>query len=387
MTLVFIKRKFWLGLIEEAWQHRNLIWLTGLRRSGKTSLCRSLGDLEYFDAEDLDDRDRLANPRKFYESLNKPQVVIDELHRLDNPSELLKIGADYFPELRIIATGSSTLAATNKFKDSLTGRKTSIKISNMISDDLEDFANLNLDHRFLRGGLPPFFMARELADFMFAEWTESFWAKDIEELFRIDNKRSFMKFFEMLMIFSGGLFEATTFSKACQVARPTIQKYLSILEETHVVSIVRPFHQRPANEIAATPKVFCFDTGFISYFNRWLDLDSERKGRLWEHWVLLELQSKLQLKGFSIYYWRNKQKQEVDFVLLKRGLAPIVVECKWRRDSFEAKNIIAFIKHYPGARNFVVSEDSNKKIQSEMKGLEINFLGLKALTQELLALD
>ncbi len=379
-----IQRHFWLNLLEKAWQERNLVWLTGVRRAGKTYLCKSLGDIEYLDCEDLDDLARLEQPKSFYKSINKPIVVIDEVHKHEDPSQLLKIGADYFPDLRIIATGSSTLAATKKFRDSLSGRKTVIKLTNMIYDDLEDFGNTDINHRLTHGGLPPMFLRKNLSDHLFSEWIDSYWAKDIEELFRIDNKRSFIKFCELVMLHSGGMFEATTYTDGCQVTRPTIQKYLSILEETYLVSVIKPFHKRASNEIVATPKVYAFDTGFVCYFNRWDTIHPNDIGRVWEHIVLTELQAKLQNTGAAIYYWRTKNNKEVDFVILKRGSDPIAIECKWKRDAFEPDGLTAFRARYPQGKNIVISSDTNTTIYKNIKGLDISFVGLQSLTAEVL---
>ena len=81
-------------------------------------------EIEYFDCE-LPRTRRLieADPESFLGDLKGRTVVLDEIHRLGNPSELLKIGADHFPETRIVATGSSSLGASSKFRDTLAGRK------------------------------------------------------------------------------------------------------------------------------------------------------------------------------------------------------------------------------------------------------------------------
>lgn len=81
------------------------------------------------------------------------------------PSSRTKsIAADHFPGLRVVATGSSTLAARRNFTDSRTGRKHDIRLVPLIADDLVDFSNLDIDHRMLRGGLPSFFLAQKLVD-------------------------------------------------------------------------------------------------------------------------------------------------------------------------------------------------------------------------------
>ena len=100
----------------------------------------------------------MEDPEGFLDEHKGQRLVLDEIHRLRNPSELLKIAADHYPSIKIIATGSSTLGASSKFKDTLSGRKSEIWLTPMISSDLVDFGKTSLSHRFIRGGLPPFFL-------------------------------------------------------------------------------------------------------------------------------------------------------------------------------------------------------------------------------------
>lgn len=81
-------------------------------------------------------------------------MVFDEVHQLPDPSRLLKIGADEFPKLKILATGFSTLAATQKFRDSLTGRKRVIALVPVLHEELPAFGVTDVRDRLLRGGLP-----------------------------------------------------------------------------------------------------------------------------------------------------------------------------------------------------------------------------------------
>jgi len=99
----------WLDLIERAWRARSVIWLSGVRRVGKTCLCQTLPEVEYFDCELPRVRRMLMDPQSFLDGLRGRRIVLDEIHRLSNPSELLKIAADHYPATRIVATGSSTL--------------------------------------------------------------------------------------------------------------------------------------------------------------------------------------------------------------------------------------------------------------------------------------
>jgi hypothetical protein len=80
----------------------------------------------------------------------------------------------------------------------------------------------DLHHRLLHGGLPPFFLEKVLPERDFQEWMDAYWAKDIQELFRLERRQSFQKFAELLMAQSGGIFEATKFTRPCEASRTTI---------------------------------------------------------------------------------------------------------------------------------------------------------------------
>jgi predicted AAA+ superfamily ATPase len=262
-------RPFWSDRLERLWKSRSVIWFPGVRRAGKTTICRALKDVEYFDCELPRQRREMDDPEGFLKSLEGKRVVLDEVHRLRNPSELLKIAADHYPAVRVIATGSSTLGATRKLRDSLTGRKAELWLTPAMSRDLESLHVKKLEHRLYRGGLPPFLLADQTTESDFQEWMDSYWAKDIQELFRLDRRRSFLTFVELLLTSSGGIFEATRFARPTEVSRTTIANYLSVLETTFVAHVVRPYSTGKIAEIVAAPKVYGFDTGFVCYFRGW----------------------------------------------------------------------------------------------------------------------
>ena len=327
----------------------------------------------------------MEDPQSFLSGLGSRTIVLDEIHRLYNPSELLKIAADHFPGLKVLATGSSMLTASAKFRDTLAGRKAEVWLTPMILADLEDFQNTDLGHRLLFGGLPPFFLAGELPERDFQEWLDSYWAKDIQELFRLERRHSFLKFVELLLLQSGGIFEATSFARPCEVSRTTISNYLSVLEATFLVHVVRPFSSHRPTEIVSAPKVYAFDTGFICYFRGWQELRREDYGILWEHLVLNEIQAQLQTR--QIFYWRDKRGHEVDFILRKRPDEPTAIECKWSAKDFDPVNLRSFRKHYPQGENLVVARDVDRPYKREYGGLRVKMLGAKELVSLLLSRD
>lgn len=373
-----IKRNFWLDLINKSFLSKSIVWLAGVRRIGKTVLCSSIQNIEYFDCELPRVRRYFEDEESFFKSLDRKKIIVlDEIHRLDDPSQVLKIAADHFKGLKIIATGSSLLSTSRKFKDTLTGRKVNVRLTSLNSFDLVDFKIDNIGRRMLRGGLPSFILSSSFPEKDFQEWMDSFWAKDIQELFSVGKRFSFMKFLQLLFIQSGGMFEATKFSVPCEVSRVTIQNYLNILEQTLLVSVIKPFSSHKPNEITYAPKVYAFDTGFVCYFRGWEKLRNEDFGILWEHLVLNDLISVLQSDGIN--YWRDKQKREVDFILQPRGLHPVAIECKWKSEQLNLKSLVRFRELYPKGLNVLVASDISRPMVIEKKGIKIHYLGLKDL--------
>jgi uncharacterized protein len=376
-----VKREYWLARIEQQWQRRSILWLRGVRRVGKTSLAQSLADVEYFDCELPRARRAMEDPESFLEGLGDRRIVLDEIHRLFNPSELLKIAADHFSKVRILATGSSTLGASNRFRDTLAGRKTELWLTPMIEADLAGFGNPDLPHRLLHGGLPPFFLEPEPPERDFQEWMEAYWAKDIQELFKLERRTSFQRFVELLMAQSGGIFEATKFAAPCEVSRTTITNYLAVLEATSVALVLRPFSTRRGNEIVAAPKVYGFDTGFVCAYRGWTRLRPDDLGRLWEHYVLNELTA--QLQATNLRYWRDKQGHEVDLIWLPRGKSPQAIKCKWSARDFDPANLLVFARAYPDAILRVVTPDARPAFTREYNGVKVEFLTLDRLMERI----
>ena len=207
-----IARPFWLQRIEAAWRDVPIAWLCGVRRVGKTTLAESLGAdrILYVNCDVPAVEDMVRDPQLFFRDCSKAIVVFDEIHQLRNPTRLLKIGADVFPQVKILATGSSTLAASKKFRDTLTGRKRLVHLTPVLWDELTAFAS-TLQKRLLHGGLPPALLAETNRPAFYREWVDSFFARDIQRLFAFRDMNSFNALFEYLLGQSGGQFEVTNF--------------------------------------------------------------------------------------------------------------------------------------------------------------------------------
>jgi predicted AAA+ superfamily ATPase len=373
-----IDRPFWTERLAVAWKQAPIVWLTGPRRTGKTVLAQSLPNAEFLNCDLPSVAERLSDAESFYRSVRKRVVVFDEVHQLPDPSRLLKIGADGFPKLKILATGSSTLAATQKFRDSLTGRKRVVELVPVLHEELPAFGVTDLRERLLRGGLPPALLAGERSPEFYAEWQDSYFARDVQELFRLEKRAGFLRVLELLLRQSGGLLDVTKLAAESQISRPTVTNWLEVYQITHVAHLVRPFSAGGRREIVAQPKVFGFDTGLVCHARGWDHLRAEDCGVLWEHLVL----DTLVAAGVPrLHFWRDKQQREVDFVMPHGRDAADAVECKWKPDAFETRGLAAFREQYPKGGNYVVSPLNGPAYERVQDGLKISIVSPAELRQ------
>ena len=243
----------------------------------------------------------------------------------------------------------------------------------MLQRDVLDFGFADIDRRLLHGGLPPFFLADKLEDQDFEEWTQSYWAKDLSELFVIDKRTSFMRFVELVFAQSGRLFEAQSFAAPCEVSRQTIVNWLAILETTLLATVVRPYHASLTGELKSQPKVYAFDTGFVAYFRGWDTLRDDDRGQLLEHLVLGEMLARF--GGSRIHYWRDKQKREVDFVLeVGRRRKLVAIECKASPLRFDPDAIQAFRAKHPDGPNVLVALHATKREARRYGNIEVEVI-------------
>jgi len=374
-----IERTFWIKRIQEAWEKRPIVWLSGVRRVGKTTIARMFPKAAYQNCDLPSVVRQLVDPEPFYDSLDKGAVVIfDEIHRLEDPSRLLKIAADAYPHLKVLATGSSTLAATKKFRDSLTGRKHMIYLPPVLWSECINYFNIKeLDRRLLHGGLPEPLLSNTKHAAFFSEWTDSFYARDIQELFSIRNRTGFMKLLQLLFRQSGSLMDYTNLGRLSELSRHTVKAHVEAIGIAHAVFLLPPFQGGGRREITRRPKCYAFDTGFVTFVKGWDTIRDDDRGLLWEHLVLDMLRTLV--VDHNVLYWRDKSGREVDFVVRGKGQQADAIECKINPDHFDPANLMVFRSLYPEGENYVLSPNIKSPYQRRYEKILIHFISVDQL--------
>jgi predicted AAA+ superfamily ATPase len=179
-------------------------------------------------------------------------------------------------------------------------------------------------------------------NFLRIKIVDAYIRKDIRDLGHIEDIKKFNNLLYLLASQSSSLINMASLSKETNISFPTLRKYLSILEETYVIKLVSPYSKNPSVEISKNPKVFFYDSGLqtILWFN---NFQKTLLGPVFETNIFAEL-----VKHFgrsTIYYWRTKHKQEVDFIIKsEKELLPIEVKTSFNQ--FSQGAIKSFLKKY-----------------------------------------
>ncbi|MDI6739842.1 MAG: ATP-binding protein [Candidatus Edwardsbacteria bacterium] len=379
------------GAVERYLPTRDVIVLHGARQVGKTSVLMYLRDrlrergqpVHYIDLEDgrltriLDDgvgsflnhlREEGFAPGAGGKRLT---VMVDEIQYLANPSSFLKLMADHQPGVKLIVSGSSSFDIKSKFRDSLAGRTVDFELYGLsfeefllfkgerapgkepVSAKRRDELAMLFQEYALYGGYPKVVLTRNRAmkQKYLQQIIDTYVKKDIRDLAPIRDIAKFNRLLELLAAQGGSLLNVNELANTIRLARPTVDHYLFLLEQTYVIRLVRPYSGSLRSEISKTPKLFFFDTGLMQML--WLkELPRELLGPVFETAVFSQL-AKRHGPG-SVFHWRTQDKKEIDFVL-RRGRALFPIEVKLNFSQFRPTAIKHFRERYKTAGYAVVS--------------------------------
>jgi predicted AAA+ superfamily ATPase len=341
-------------------------------------LCRQMEKVEYLNCELPSVQRQIADPESFFRRFRPDaRIVLDEVHKLADPSQALKIAADEFTQLHVLATGSSTLAATKKFRDSLSGRKRSVHLLPVLWKEAEAFGVSDLDRRLLHGGFPEMLMSPSPNPSFFEEWIDSYYARDIQELFGVRNRTAFLNLLRIAFLRSAGQLDVSDLAKEIGISRPTVMSHLDALEIAHALLRVPPYHGGGRREIISRPKLFGFDTGLIAHVRGWTAIRDTDRGQLWEHLVLDELRTRFPDSG--IHYWRDKSGREIDFVVDRHVGGVHTVEAKIDPSRYDASSLNVFRALYPDGKDFLVCPYVPKPYTVQLQDRALSVCGVAHL--------
>jgi predicted AAA+ superfamily ATPase len=245
------------------------------------------------------------------------------------------------------------------------------------SECIDHFNIKELDRRLLHGGLPESLLSETKNAAFFSEWMDSFYARDIQELFSIRNRTGFMKLLHLLLRQSGSLMDYTHLARLSDLSRHTVKAHVEAMSIAHAVFLLPPFHGGGRREITHRHKCYSFDTGFVTFVKGWDSIREDDRGLLWEHLVLDSLHTIVD--DHNLFYWRDKSGREVDFVIKGGRQQSDAIECKINPDHFDPAHLAIFRSSYPEGKNYVFSPNIKSSYQRRYGKLKVDFISIKQI--------
>ncbi|MEK7538722.1 MAG: ATP-binding protein [Patescibacteria group bacterium] len=347
------------------------ILIFGPRQAGKTTLAKKLlgeygAEDAYFNCELTEVRAalRVGAPEKLKNLIGEKKIIVlDEAQTVENIGSILKTFIDTYPEVQIIATGSSSFDLANKINEPLTGRSFEFTLYPLSLAELKNNSlNVNQEqlYEYLSVGLYPGIIAekdKKLKESILKNITTNYLYKDIFTFESIKSPQVFEDLIAMLAFQMGQLISVNELAKSLGVSRFTVEKYIKLLEQAYVIKKVRAFSKNKRNEIKKSFKLYFIDMGIRNAVVQNISHDMTTRadrGFLLENLFFMELLKNNINESFppQVYFWRNTKGYEVDFVLEDKGIIH-AYECKWNEQ--EQVVFSVFKKSYPNAEIDVVT--------------------------------
>ena len=320
------------------------IILMGARQVGKTTLLKKLfqgdRDVLWLNGDEKDVQDLFLHSSstrlKVFFGKNKT-VIIDEAQRIQEIGLRMKLITDQIPEVQLVATGSSSFELANQINEPLTGRKWEYKMYPISFGEMVNNHGLLeekrlLPHRMVYGYYPEVVNHVGSEKEILKQLSDSFLYKDVLLLDQIQKPDGLIKLLQALAYQVGSQVSYNELSLLTGLDAKTVDKYITVLEQTYVVFRLGSFSRNLRSELKKSRKIYFYDNGIrnalIANFNQ---LETRQDvGALWENFLMAERKKYLEYhqQWTNIWYWRTKEQAEIDYVEEEGGKLN-VYEMKW----------------------------------------------------------
>ncbi|MCL2222676.1 MAG: ATP-binding protein [Oscillospiraceae bacterium] len=351
---------------------RKAVVLLGARQVGKTTLLRSLfednDDVLWLNGDTTNARLLLTmqSVEQLRVIIGKHKVlVIDEAQRVPDIGIVLKLIIDNIPQVRVVATGSSSLDLANKTTEPLTGRKRQLTLFTLSFAEMTQHHGLlsekNLiPHRLIYGYYPDIVNSPGEERRLLQELSDSYLYKDILALDKIKKSEHLTRLLRALAFQIGSQVSYTELGQLCGLDNKTVEKYIGILEQTFVIFRLGSYSRNLRNELKTSRKIYFADNGIrnalIADF-RSVELRDD-VGKLWENFLVSERfkRNEYAESYANSWFWRTQAQQEIDYIEEQDGHLS-AFGFKWN-PSAKVKQPKAFQTAYPDSSFTVIHKDN-----------------------------
>lgn len=350
---MFIERN-----IKDAFERVNsffpVVLLIGARQVGKSTFLRKIAEPErkYFSLDPLDIQKQAREDPRLFLANNPAPVIFDEIQ---NVPELLPYIKAIVDEVRISSpekakgmfwlTGSQQFHLMKGVSESLAGRigilnlyglsnaeidgrKSQVFLPDMQTVSVPAKSPTEVFARIWRGSYPEIATANpdtNMWSAFFQSYIQTYLMRDVRALTQVADEHKFYDFLRAVAARTGQMLNYSSLARDADISQPTAKSYLSILETSGIAKLLYPYSRNKTRNMVSTPKLHMLDTGLAAFLTGWTSpevlMNGAMAGAFFESWCVAEILKSYVNAGESpnFYYYRDKDKNEIDLVIEREG--------------------------------------------------------------------
>lgn len=328
------------------------ILVTGPRQVGKTTLLEHIdGERNKVSLDDLQERALAKSDPEMFLKIHKPPVLINEVQYAPELFSYIKLSIDngalpgsYF------LTGSESFKLMRLAQESLAGRVAILNLPSLSQHELyannilspfeislekllerkDNYKHADIDEIYKRiweGGMPGLLSGKfPNRDVFFSSYLQTYISRDIKDEVAINDDLQFLDFIRAVACRIGQELNLHSIAKDVNISDDTAKRWIKLLEKSEIIFLLHPFSNNLLKRVIKTPKVYFFDTGLVAYLTRYSNYEilknSSINGAILENYIVSEIRKSYINKGKEcyMYYYRDKDQQEIDLILESDGL-------------------------------------------------------------------
>lgn len=362
-----------------------IVVILGPRQSGKTTLAKNIfSEKKYVSLENLDNRDFAKNDPNGFIKTYESGAIIDEVQRVPSLLSYLQTEVDENPITgRFILTGSNQYMLQEKVTQSLAGRVALLKLLPLSLEELHQAGmSFTLDQIIFEGCYPKIHAQKVRVKSWYDNYIETYVDKDVRLIKNIENLSLFNLFLKMLANRAGQLVNLASIGNDCGVSQNTIKSWISILESSYIIKLLYPYYKNFNKRLVKAPKIYFLDTGLLC---RLLGIKESSelqahpfRGGIFESFIFSEFEKKFTNRGekSSLYFWRDKNGHEIDFLIDGADVKLIEVKSARTINSDYFKNIKYYQKQSKGReKSFLIYSGEEKQYRENITVLPWSEVG------------
>ena len=314
-----------------------IVAITGPRQAGKTTLAKAVfGDKPYITLENPDEREFAQNDPKRFLARFPQGAILDEIQRCP---ELLSWLQGWVDERGLmgdfVLTGSAQLDLVAGITQTLAGRVGRVELLPLSASELAAANALpsSLTNMLFQGGYPALYSRAVTPQDWFNNYMATYIERDVRQLINVRELGQFQTFVKMCAARTGQLLNLSALGADCGISAVTAKQWLTVLEASYIVVLLRPHHNNFGKRLVKTPKLYFLDSGLAAWLLGIRDATTlethSSRGALFETWVFSELYKHSLNAGQTpaLHFWRDSTGNEIDLIdETAQGLRPIEIK-------------------------------------------------------------